>query len=123
MINLAALEKAWCKETSYYDSFDRENISKGQCVPTALLVQDILGGEIYGCMVGRTRHFYNVTTANTIDLTSHQFDSPEAVVAARLKTGYKSDRKVLLTRPGVADRYELLKERYKRYCEESKSSS
>jgi len=111
MIDITALQKAWCRETSYYAKFEPDNLAKGQCVPTALLVQSILGGDIYGCMVRRSRHFYNIVDGELVDYTAGQFPDMHQLVASYTQ-GYKSNRDVLLLRPGVADRYELLKERY-----------
>ena len=58
------LRKAWCRETahpSYQKKWSEYNPSFGQCLVTALCVQDKIGGDIYECFVNGKRHFINRT--------------------------------------------------------------
>lgn len=49
-----AIEKSWIRETSSVpDEWSEELASRGQCVPTALVVQDYLGGELQNIEVNR----------------------------------------------------------------------
>jgi hypothetical protein len=116
-LNKTALHNAWCMDTAYKGQTHRDNKSFGQCVPTALLVQDILGGELKGCFVGKARHFYNVIDHKIVDLTSDQFWPKDYTDG--LLTVYNADRKKLLRNSHVARRYKLLKERYDKYNQES----
>ena len=55
------LREAWCKETahsSYQKDWSKDNPSYGQCVVTALVMQEIIGGDIYECTVNKRKHFY-----------------------------------------------------------------
>jgi hypothetical protein len=121
MIQKSKLRKAWCAETSYYNKFDSTNPAKGQCLPTALLVQDIEGGEIWSCKVGNIRHYYNVTEiGEVVDYTVSQFpDLFKVAVAYHNKLCVINRDKILVKYPDIKSRYELLKERY----EERKPSS
>ncbi len=111
-VNVPALKRAWCCETAYHGG-DPFVISKGQCCATALLVQDTLGGDIYGCKVGTTRHFFNVTDKGTQDYTTGQFP-----IGFVVKKTYLAKRTTLLKNPDVARRYQLLKERYDGNCQQ-----
>lgn len=106
---LAKLTSAWGKDTchpAYINRWTEQNPAAGQCLVTALAVQDEYGGDIYDCKVGRSRHFYNVINGNTVDLTFNQF--PEG---SEIKDARKRDRKQLLANKELRQRYELLKSR------------
>lgn len=71
----AALEESWSENTS--NIFDLENPSYSQCAQTAIIVQEMFGGEIL-----RTdgwpgyRHFYNYIGGVRYDFTADQFEDP-----------------------------------------------
>lgn len=73
------LEKAWCKDTCWHKpDFYPKNPSGGQCFVTAMVVQDIFGGEIIQGTVrqidGKMNHYWNkLPNGQEIDLTSDQF--------------------------------------------------
>nr|WP_254229139.1 hypothetical protein [Agrobacterium salinitolerans] len=69
-----ALKKSWSGETSGF--WSRENPAKGQGSVTALVVQDILGGELAKTAVSGTEHFYNIVEGTRWDFTFSQFDVP-----------------------------------------------
>ena len=103
------IKLAWCAETAhpaYASKWSAENPAIGQCLVTALIIQDELGGDIYDCKVGRSRHFYNVINGETVDLTFSQFPDGSEITDSRIR-----DRKQLLANKETKQRYELLKSR------------
>ena len=68
------LTRAWSVETS--SKWRRENPACGQCSVTALVVQDVLGGEILKTKVDGAWHFYNHIDGRRWDLTVSQFSTP-----------------------------------------------
>ncbi|EHL74973.1 hypothetical protein CN423_27625 [Bacillus cereus] len=67
-----ALIKSWSIETS--SKWTIENPAKGQCGVTALVVQDIYGGEIKKTKVREVWHFYNFIDGQRFDFTENQFN-------------------------------------------------
>ncbi len=72
----AALGAAWSRSSSTLWSED--NPARGQCGVTALVVNDILGGEIVKTRYEQLWHFYNIIDGKVIDFTESQFDAPIA---------------------------------------------
>lgn len=71
-----ALRAAWSRSSSTLWSED--NPARGQCGVTALVVNDLLGGEIVKTRFEQLWHFYNVIDGKVIDFTESQFDAPIA---------------------------------------------
>lgn len=69
-----ALEHAWSLASS--SKYSIENPARGQCGVTALVVQDIFGGEILKTRTDEGMHFYNRIAGERHDLTLSQFDGP-----------------------------------------------
>lgn len=69
-----ALRKSWSGETS--SLWSRENPARGQGNVTALVVQDIFGGEIAKTAISGADHFYNIVDDIRWDFTFAQFDIP-----------------------------------------------
>jgi hypothetical protein len=69
---LDGLKSAWSLESS--PSWTKENPAKGQCSVTALVVQDLFGGEIFTTKTKGGTHFYNFIDGTRYDLTISQFD-------------------------------------------------
>ncbi|GAB6619905.1 MULTISPECIES: hypothetical protein [Bacillus] len=67
-----ALIKSWSIETS--SKWTLENPANGQCGVTALVIQDIDGGEIKKTKVGEEWHFYNCINGYRFDFTESQFN-------------------------------------------------
>lgn len=108
MIDVRKLWSVWEKGTAHPSyPWTPENPAAGHCLVTASLVQDIMGGELVKCKVGKVTHYYNQIDNKTLDLTKSQFKGPvtysESVVIPRGQV-----LKNLFTK----QRYELLKERY-----------
>lgn len=70
----SALQKAWSLKTAR--QWTAECPAAGQCNVTAVVVQDIYGGDI--CLTPLdgydVPHFYNVFDGQRVDLTDSQFD-------------------------------------------------
>lgn len=67
-----ALIRSWSIETS--SKWTIENPAKGQCGVTALVVQDIYGGEIKKTKVREAWHFYNFIDGQRFDFKETQFN-------------------------------------------------
>ena len=109
------LSKAWCRETahpSYQDKWSENNPSIGQCLVTALIIQDEYGGDVYSCKVGSNSHFVNIINERIIDKTAEQFGDTDKI---KYISGsfIKKSRESLLKNKSVRERYELLKTRLK----------
>ena len=66
-----ALYKSWSSDSS--SKWSKDNPAKGQCGVTALVVNDILGGEIKKTKLPEGWHFYNFINGKRYDLTVSQF--------------------------------------------------
>lgn len=68
---------AWSEETCaprYRPEWSEANPTLGQCSITSFLVQDLLGGEVYGVRLpDGAYHCFNVVDGFRFDLTSEQF--------------------------------------------------
>jgi hypothetical protein len=69
------LKTAWCAETSADpEKWHTGNPSYGQCAVTALVVQDIFGGDLMRGLVGDVSHYWNkITPYFDLDYTVVQF--------------------------------------------------
>lgn len=106
------LQKVWVKETahpSYQDKWIPTNPSIGQCLVTALLIQELKGGEIASCKVGNNSHFVNIIDGQIKDYTVKQFKIPIKYKKIAIK-----ERKKLLENKDTLKRYELLRANFLR---------
>ena len=71
------LQSVWSKETSFLpEKWSKDNPARGQCAVTALVVQDLLGGEIIkvDVMEDNDAHFFNqLPNGDIVDYTRSQF--------------------------------------------------
>jgi XTP/dITP diphosphohydrolase len=110
----AILKRSWTAATSYWpEQWHKGNSSFGQCAVSALVVQDILGGELIHCKVqygGNTvGHFFNKLPGGLeADFTKDQF--PKDMILMRKSVAERPD---ILRAPGTATRYEALKASFK----------
>ena len=95
-----AIRKSWTDDTAYKGEWDKET-GNGQCAVTALVVQDVLGGEIVDNNSKRERHFWNRIDGEDVDF----IDVPEQ------EKSRKRRREDLLRIKNVRERYEILKKR------------
>jgi hypothetical protein len=96
-LTLAGLESAisasWSIETcdpSDIPNWTPAEPSRGQCAVTALVVHDLLGGELLEAAVQNADgspqgfHYWNRFAGVDVDLTRRQFDRDEVVLAPQL---------------------------------------
>ena len=70
----SALRKAWSLSTS--SQWTADNPAAGQCNVTALLVHELLGGELLKTPLPAGDHFYNRIEGQRYDFTASQFVRP-----------------------------------------------
>lgn len=108
------LRESWNMETCYppeRKNWSKENPAWGQCVVTALIVQDYFGGDIVYCK--HLKHFWNRLPDGTmLDLTRHQYTED---IQKKICLDGKKSRKSLLRVKNIQKRYELLKEKIDNY--------
>ena len=108
--------KVWCRQTCaprMADDWNEGNKTLGQCSITSFLVQDLIGGEVYGIKLkDGNYHCFNVIGQKAFDLTSEQFKE---------KLDYSSavpqERKTHFAKEEKQQRYLLLKEKLKEIME------
>lgn len=67
-----ALLLSWSINSS--SKWTKSNPARGQCGVTALVVNDVMGGEISKTMVAEGWHFYNEINEKRYDFTASQFN-------------------------------------------------
>ncbi|MEY9183939.1 hypothetical protein ABIG06_005514 [Bradyrhizobium sp. USDA 326] len=70
------LRKAWSLSTAR--QWTANNPAAGQCNVTALLVQELFGGDLLKTPLPAGDHFYNRIEGRRYDFTASQFDQPIA---------------------------------------------
>lgn len=101
-----ALRRAWGGDTSADESWTPENPELGQCAVTALIVQDLFGGELKRTVANGVSHYYNSIGGEDVDLTRAQFDEPLILEEPAVR-----ERAYVLSFPITADRYNRLLKR------------
>lgn len=107
------LLKCYSKDTCFpavQDFWTSKRPTIGQCSVTSLIVRDYFGGDIYKTV--RESHYYNVIDGKVVDLTASQFDYKVDYL-----TGIKKDPD--LNKAQTYERYNVLKERVKKYIEKN----
>lgn len=108
------IRAAWCRDTSADpDKWTPQNPAMGQCAVTALIVQDLIGGELERVDVHvawtdkPVSHYRNVQPDGTrLDLTFSQFEGFGVATNPQAR-----DRWYVLKFQPTAERYKLLKAR------------
>lgn len=70
----AALWRSWSLETA--KQWTAEAPYSGQCNVTAVVAQELFGGDILKTQLPEVVHFYNRIDGVVVDLTDEQFDKP-----------------------------------------------
>jgi hypothetical protein len=72
-----ALSQSWSEDTSADpENWSEETPALGQCAVTALIVQELLGGDLLRGEVRGTSHYWNLLpSGGELDLTRYQFGS------------------------------------------------
>ena len=115
-----SLKHIWSADTCaprMRDRWTKENPSLGQCSITAFLVQDIFGGKVYGVPLNDGNyHCFNVVDGHVFDITSEQFDHE-----LNYNLDHEQFREVHFSKTEKRERYEILKQRLKEYCEKKRA--
>lgn len=107
------LIQSWSAETAQGD-WDPNNPATGQCAITALIVQDYFGGELLRCKtkLGKSHYWNRLPDGAELDLTESQFEIGSDMP---IKNDYLvRTREYVLSFPGTARRYTLLKKNIER---------
>ena len=104
------LERAWTRETSSDpEHWSEENPAWGQCAITALLAQDLFGGQLLRAMIQGQNHYWNLLPNGAeLDLTRQQFGPNPSLDPGEVPK--IRDREYVLSFPATVKRYELLKQ-------------
>lgn len=99
------LRQCWERETSYDPTrWSPDNRAWGQCAVTALIVQDLLGGDLLRGSVNGVEHYWNrLPDLSEVDLTRHQFGH-----SARAQEPSTVLREYVLGYPDTRRRYDRL---------------
>lgn len=110
----ARLFDAWCLRTCaprMQDRWTGRNRTLGQCSVTAFLVQDCLGGDVYGtALADGSIHCFNVINGKLYDLAVAQLKM--AGIMPDYSKAVLQDRGVHFAKQEKYERYLLLKERF-----------
>lgn len=100
------IARSWSRETSYDPSgWSEKNSAWGQCAVSALVVQDLLGGELLVGKVNGIEHYWNRLADNReFDLTKDQFGHIKSFEGPR-----RVDREFVISFPHTRRRYERLR--------------
>lgn len=117
-----AIRSSWTIDTSSRpDQWSEDNRARGQCVPSALVMQDYFGGTLkryQTSYLGEPEtHYVNLLDPDgeEVDVTKFQYPEGFQKVASESDLqDYKSIREKLLADPSTAHRYELLRASVKR---------
>lgn len=117
---VSAISRSWCKESSAEEGWNKDNPALGQCAVTALIIQDLAGGELLRSTVGGVSHYWNrLPAGQEVDLTAVQF-GPKAILDA---PPVVRERDYVISFAPTVERYRVLRERLAREIELSPPSS
>lgn len=100
--------RCWSEKTAYKNEWDISNPAKNQCDVTAMIVQDVVGGDIVCCKTSDNNlHFWNILSdGEHIDLTESQFDD----IIYPLKDNFEIySREKLVSNDDTYKRYSILR--------------
>jgi hypothetical protein len=99
------LQECWSRETAYEpEKWTPENPTHGQCAITALVIQDLLGGDLLRAKVNGAEHYWNrLPDSSELDLTRDQFGP-----ALTTTTPERVSRAYVLSFSNTVRRYEQL---------------
>lgn len=107
---VSAIESSWSPETSSIPEAWNDDVpTRGQCVPTSLVVQDYLGGDIERVSTmyagNRETHYRNVFDGHVLDVTRSQYPTEQLLEPAPVNG---NTREHVFANPSVRARYQLL---------------
>ncbi len=98
-----AIRQAWGGDTCAHPDWNSQRPEDGQCAVTALIVQDLFGGELLRTIANGESHYYNSIDGQIVDLTRAQFDEP-----LMLEEPVERERDYVLGFPVTEGRYRIL---------------
>jgi hypothetical protein len=100
------LPSAWRGDTSLLPAeWSADNPAVGQCAVTALVVQDLFGGELRRGIADSETHYWNLLPdGRELDLTASQFETRPEFVETALRS-----REYVLSFEATRDRYRRLR--------------
>ncbi len=117
-----AIRNSWSKDTSYTpQEWSMNNNARGQCVVTALVIQDLGGGSLQKSLVTfedgtNEKHYFNILSDGTeIDLTASQYKTGTQISQIDSEINQQKLREKLLDKGDTNRRYQLLKSRVQKY--------
>jgi hypothetical protein len=103
---LHAIRASWGHDTSASSTWSPLDPARGQCAVTALVVQDLFGGDLRRGVVEGDSHYWNVLPDGTeLDLTREQFSDFRPISVEPRSRDY------VLSYPDTRLRYERLRSR------------
>jgi hypothetical protein len=113
-----ALKSSWSQETCHIplkEKWNKENPVIGQYAVSTLIIQDYFGGKIIHDK--KNKHYWNEFEDGTImDATRHQFP----INTSFQKDEYIEREKLFNPKARTKERYEILKQRVKKYLKSLK---
>lgn len=112
------LRSAWTAQTTANEVFVPENPSAGQCAVSALLLQELLGGDLLWAEVQTPQgegisHYWNRIDGVEYDLTREQFPEGSVIPGGAPKKGdFSSTRERVLSFEKTRTRYAILRHRF-----------
>jgi hypothetical protein len=114
-----AIRESWFRNTCYSCSIRKwnpQNSSIGQCVVTALVIQDYLGGELLYCK--HHDHYWNrLSSGEEVDITKNQFSNDVEICKDEIKSRNDILKSEGAIKSKTLQRYNLLKKRVKERLE------
>ncbi len=117
-----ALQSCWNEETSCCGNrIPKDNLARGQCIASSLVIQDYFGGEIIRFAVKakgiNENHYCNILQNQTlIDTTRMQYSKPVIMTPNPITLGnFKDIREKLLADNDILRQYTYLKRRVEDY--------
>lgn len=110
-----ALEKTWSSETATFadttKKWDKNNPPRGQCMTTAAVINDLLGGKL---VYDKTNHHYwnQLPDGTWQDFTGKQFKTKVKLVVTKLKTIREVLTDEYALKNNVKEKFTLLKKRF-----------
>jgi hypothetical protein len=116
-----ALKASWCRETAYRTDrpfWSEQNITRGQCTVTAMIVNDYFGGEMKRGFSKKYNlfHYWNIIDGKKIDLTFDQFIGDKDDIVFDIIVSKTHDD--LMRIYNVKSRYLLLKQKVDEYLKD-----
>jgi hypothetical protein len=101
-----ALAQGWSRATSYDPAhWSEQNSAWGQCAVSALIVQDLLGGQLLLGKINGIEHYWNrLADDRELDFTRDQFEHVESLDGPTC-----ADRDHVLSFPDTRRRYRRLR--------------